>query len=143
MYLKYTVLKINVSFFYCRKNGFTFYNYGDCFKKKNKVSRLGYSRTIVGMQLFSSCNMSAFKNLNRLFKKILYFVSFVAHFQLCHLSECTKKLSFYNHWQDNTKAVSRSIFCSNIFNIRTVVFIISPWCSTIYYRIRSMSVIPF
>uniref|UniRef100_A0A8C8BAE3 Leucine rich pentatricopeptide repeat containing n=1 Tax=Otus sunia TaxID=257818 RepID=A0A8C8BAE3_9STRI len=40
---------------------------------------------------------------------------------------------------DNTKAVSRSIFCSNIFNIRTVVFIISPWCSTIYYRIRSIA----
>uniref|UniRef100_A0A452FEZ5 Leucine-rich PPR motif-containing protein, mitochondrial n=1 Tax=Capra hircus TaxID=9925 RepID=A0A452FEZ5_CAPHI len=37
------------------------------------------------------------------------------------------------------KAVSRSIFCSNIFNIRTVVFIISPWCSTIYYRIRSIA----
>uniref|UniRef100_A0A8C3DI68 Leucine rich pentatricopeptide repeat containing n=1 Tax=Corvus moneduloides TaxID=1196302 RepID=A0A8C3DI68_CORMO len=36
-------------------------------------------------------------------------------------------------------AVSRSIFCSNIFNIRTVVFIISPWCSTIYYRIRSIA----
>uniref|UniRef100_A0A8C0UVF3 Leucine rich pentatricopeptide repeat containing n=1 Tax=Cyanistes caeruleus TaxID=156563 RepID=A0A8C0UVF3_CYACU len=32
-----------------------------------------------------------------------------------------------------------SIFCSNIFNIRTVVFIISPWCSTIYYRIRSIA----
>uniref|UniRef100_A0A8B9SJ61 Leucine rich pentatricopeptide repeat containing n=1 Tax=Anas platyrhynchos TaxID=8839 RepID=A0A8B9SJ61_ANAPL len=41
--------------------------------------------------------------------------------------------------KDNTKAVSRSIFCSNIFNIRTVVFIISPWCSTIYYRIRSIA----
>uniref|UniRef100_A0A8C4L4L0 Leucine-rich PPR motif-containing protein, mitochondrial n=1 Tax=Equus asinus asinus TaxID=83772 RepID=A0A8C4L4L0_EQUAS len=41
--------------------------------------------------------------------------------------------------EDNTKAVSRSIFCSNIFNIRTVVFIISPWCSTIYYRIRSIA----
>uniref|UniRef100_A0A8B9D852 Leucine rich pentatricopeptide repeat containing n=1 Tax=Anser cygnoides TaxID=8845 RepID=A0A8B9D852_ANSCY len=36
-------------------------------------------------------------------------------------------------------SVSRSIFCSNIFNIRTVVFIISPWCSTIYYRIRSIA----
>uniref|UniRef100_A0A8C3SNH3 Leucine-rich PPR motif-containing protein, mitochondrial n=1 Tax=Chelydra serpentina TaxID=8475 RepID=A0A8C3SNH3_CHESE len=33
----------------------------------------------------------------------------------------------------------KSIFCSNIFNIRTVVFIISPWCSTIYYRIRSIA----
>uniref|UniRef100_A0A8C4L736 Leucine-rich PPR motif-containing protein, mitochondrial n=1 Tax=Equus asinus asinus TaxID=83772 RepID=A0A8C4L736_EQUAS len=41
-------------------------------------------------------------------------------------------------WKKN-KAVSRSIFCSNIFNIRTVVFIISPWCSTIYYRIRSIA----
>uniref|UniRef100_A0A670K3X9 Leucine rich pentatricopeptide repeat containing n=1 Tax=Podarcis muralis TaxID=64176 RepID=A0A670K3X9_PODMU len=41
--------------------------------------------------------------------------------------------------KDNTKAVSRSIFCGNIFNIRTVVFIISPWCSTIYYRIRSIA----
>uniref|UniRef100_A0A2K6BUL4 Leucine-rich PPR motif-containing protein, mitochondrial n=1 Tax=Macaca nemestrina TaxID=9545 RepID=A0A2K6BUL4_MACNE len=33
----------------------------------------------------------------------------------------------------------KSIFCSNIFNIRTVVFIISPWCSTIYYHIRSIA----
>uniref|UniRef100_A0A8C0LR47 Leucine rich pentatricopeptide repeat containing n=1 Tax=Canis lupus dingo TaxID=286419 RepID=A0A8C0LR47_CANLU len=41
--------------------------------------------------------------------------------------------------QKKSKAVSRSIFCSNIFNIRTVVFIISPWCSTIYYRIRSIA----
>uniref|UniRef100_A0A663LN79 Leucine rich pentatricopeptide repeat containing n=1 Tax=Athene cunicularia TaxID=194338 RepID=A0A663LN79_ATHCN len=41
--------------------------------------------------------------------------------------------------KNNAKAVSRSIFCSNIFNIRTVVFIISPWCSTIYYRIRSIA----
>uniref|UniRef100_A0A8B9BME9 Leucine rich pentatricopeptide repeat containing n=1 Tax=Anser brachyrhynchus TaxID=132585 RepID=A0A8B9BME9_9AVES len=53
--------------------------------------------------------------------------------------ECVCVLQVIILCMDNTKAVSRSIFCSNIFNIRTVVFIISPWCSTIYYRIRSIA----
>lgn len=35
LYLKYAVLKINVHFC-CRKNSFTFYNYGECRKKRKK-----------------------------------------------------------------------------------------------------------
>uniref|UniRef100_A0A8C9N6G9 Leucine rich pentatricopeptide repeat containing n=1 Tax=Serinus canaria TaxID=9135 RepID=A0A8C9N6G9_SERCA len=42
-------------------------------------------------------------------------------------------------WAVRSSHQHKSIFCSNIFNIRTVVFIISPWCSTIYYRIRSIA----
>lgn len=129
--------------FYCWKNSFIFYNYGDYWRKKKKYPASDTTEQCRACSYFSHLICQHSRIWTDCLKKILYFVSFVAHFQLCHLSECKKKLSFYNHWQDNTKAVSRSIFCSNIFNIRTVVFIISPWCSTIYYRIRSMSVIPF